>query len=151
MTPPTGHPSFTEGSPFVRLLSHPSRVKIADVMLRRPQSEMSASEISGLAGITESAFSRNKEVFLEMGFMLVDDSGRESIYRLNTQKESVRQLGKAHTELLSDAEEIFEHLQEENLSFDEYLRKQAQKSPKTEEEQENNEKEATKKLATAMS
>lgn len=105
-------PSFSESSPFVRLLRNPSRVKIVDVLLRRPQSDLTASAICELADIDRSTFSRNKQVFIDMGFVSVDNEGKETVYSLNADSESVKRLGKAHSALLTDADSIFPSLAE---------------------------------------
>ncbi len=114
--------TFSETSPFVRLLSNPSRVKIADVFLRRPNSVLIAGEITELAGISESTFSRNKDVFLEMEFLQTRERGGQRVYQLNTENETVQKFGEAHTQLLVDAEAIFEESGRQEMSIEDVIR-----------------------------
>lgn len=94
---------YSADSPFVRLLATPSRVKILDVLLRRHASELTASEISEQAGIDEGTFSRNKDLFEDLGIVESRKEGRTTYYRLNTDSSIVEGFGNAHSELLAHA------------------------------------------------
>jgi len=97
---------YTDDSPFVRLLATPSRVKILDVLLRRHASELTASEISEQAGIDEGTFSRNKDLFEELGIVESHEEGRTTYYRLKADSPVAKAFGTAHSELLVQAEEL---------------------------------------------
>jgi len=91
---------YTEQSPFVRLLETPGRVKILDIFLRKPQTELSAEDISKLADISRSTFSRNKKVLIKLDLIskVRSESGTE-YYSLNQNNEINKILEKAQTEL----------------------------------------------------
>lgn len=97
---------YSDDSPFVRLLATPSRVKILDVLLRRHASELTASEISEQAGIDEGTFSRNKDLFEELGIVTSRKEGHRTYYQLNTDSPIVAAFGTAHSELLVRAQEL---------------------------------------------
>lgn len=98
--------TYTENSPFVRLLSTPGRVKILDILLRRHSSQLTASEIAKQAGIDPGTFSRNKDLFIELDIVETREEGRQTIYQLNTDSDVVKHFGRAHTELLAHAEAV---------------------------------------------
>lgn len=107
---PRTSPTYTDSSPFVRLLSTPGRVKILDVLLRRHSSKLTAGEIAEQAGIDPGTFSRNKDLFLELDIVTTTQDGRQTMYQLNTDSEVVKHFGRAHTELLSHAEAVLGEL-----------------------------------------
>lgn len=96
---------YGEDSPFVRLLETPGRVRILDVFLRRFNSELSASDISDL--VSESTFSRNKDVLIELDIIEhVRSEGGKNYYRLNLDSELVELLGQFHTQLIAHTDAI---------------------------------------------
>lgn len=102
--------TYSDSSPFVRLLSTPGRVKILDVLLRRHTSHLTAGEIADQAGIDEGTFSRNKEIFIDLNIVDTTREGRQTVYQLNTESEVVQHFGQAHTALLAHAETIHDEL-----------------------------------------
>ena len=118
---PQEAPPYGDKSPFVRLLSTPGRVRVLDAFLRKYRSEMSANDIHTLTGLSESAFSRNKDVLLNLDIISqTRKEGGTHYYRLNTDEEIVKLLGNFHTELLSHADRITEKTA---ISEEEYIGK----------------------------
>lgn len=97
---------FTDDSPFVRLLGTEGRVRIIDVLLRQHTNWMTPGEICDAARISNSTFSRNKDVLLELGILNQRKQGNSTLYRVNVENDVVNLLGRFHTELLSYSEEI---------------------------------------------
>lgn len=109
--------TYGEYSPFVRLLETPGRVRILDVFLRRFESELSASDIAHL--VSESTFSRNKDVLLELGVInQTREVAGKKYYQLNRDSELVKLLGQFHTQLIVHSSDIVDGtdtLQEEYI------------------------------------
>lgn len=100
---------YADASPFVKILATPSRVKILDTLLRRHASQLSAKQIAKQAGVSEPAFSRNKDMLLDIGVLQKTQRGRTSYYSVNMDSDIVKHLGKAHTELLKHQRDIAWH------------------------------------------
>lgn len=100
--------TYTDGSPFVRLLSNPGRVKIIDVLLRNPTRTLTAGNIADLAGVDPATVYRNSDVLCEMNFMTELEQGSQTLYELNRESESVQALAEANTQLLAETEAIME-------------------------------------------
>lgn len=99
--------SYAENSPFVRLLGKPGRVKILDVLLRKHYTDLTASQITDLAGVSPSTFSRNKEELLGLDIIHeAGDVGGTTVYTLNTDSELAQILRDAQTELFEHTSEV---------------------------------------------
>lgn len=104
--------SYARDSPFVRLLGKPGRVKILDVLLRKHYTELTASQITDLAGVSPSTFSRNKDELLDLGIIReAGDVGGTTVYTLNTESELAQVLRDAQNKL-------FEHTSRINVTTD---------------------------------
>lgn len=115
-----GNVSYADHSPFVRLLKNASRVKMLDALLRRPATEFSASQLSELAGISESAISRNKSTLVDLGIVTATKRGGTTYYSINRDNDVVSVLAEFHINLLTYYEEILtntESLDEEMLDW----------------------------------
>lgn len=78
-----GVSSFTDSSPFVELLGTKTRVEIIDALLRNPELELSASEISDLIGRDRSSFHRHKKVLTDLGILKkTKKEGQKQYYQL---------------------------------------------------------------------
>ncbi|MEY7851458.1 winged helix-turn-helix domain-containing protein [Natrarchaeobius sp. A-rgal3] len=88
--------SYTDNSAFVRLLETEGRVRVLDVLLRRPGVELTAADISKLAGIDESTFSRNKDVLESFDIVETEYRDGHAVYTLNTESEIVEVLAGSH-------------------------------------------------------
>jgi DNA-binding transcriptional ArsR family regulator len=98
---------YGEDSPFVRLLGTPGRVRILDVFLRRYETELSANDISHL--VSESTFSRNKDILLELDIIKqTRREGGKQYYALNRDSELVDAIGRFHTQLFDHLDAITE-------------------------------------------
>lgn len=98
---------YSDESPFVRLLGTPGRVRILDAFLTKYMTEMSASDISNLTGVSKSTFSRNKDVLQELD--LIEQSsnkGGEQFYKLNLDSSLATLLGDFHTQLLNHSDHV---------------------------------------------
>lgn len=110
---PTGNrievDAYSDDSAFVRLLETKGRVRVLDVFLRKPRTELTAEQVANLAGINPSTFSRNKGVLEELDILSksLDDDGNIQ-YRLNIDNDIVQILGRAHTELMKFSPELAE-------------------------------------------
>lgn len=108
---------FSEVSPFVQMLENPGRVKIIDTLIRRPESMLTAEQISNQGNLSESTFSRNKDFLLELGVMSSFDENGKTLYRINKEHDVVKLLAEFHTELLNHAEEILETSQDSRVKI----------------------------------
>ena len=98
--------TYTDNSAFVRLLETEGRVRILDVLLRRPYSTLTAGEISKLAGFDTSTFSQNKDELESLDIVETDHDDEQTVYSLNTETEIVQVLGQVHTELTQFGPEV---------------------------------------------
>lgn len=99
-------PSYSDLSPFVRLLKNRGRVKMLDALLRRPASELSSSELADLANVSEATVSRNKDVLLDGGIIRERRGHGRALFSLNENNEVVQVLIEFHSELLSHYEAV---------------------------------------------
>ncbi|WP_132059050.1 ArsR/SmtB family transcription factor [Halorussus amylolyticus] len=114
-----GDGTYTQASPFVRLLKTPSRVKIIDVLLGKHYEELTTQEIADLAGIDRSSVTRNIRVLQDAD--LVEQSGKVGNapqYQLNKESEVSKALGKAQASLLSHSQEIPDQGSTGEIPFD---------------------------------
>lgn len=111
--------TYSDASPFVRLLQTPSRVKIIDVFLGKHYEELKSHEIADLAGIDRSSVTRNISILEEAG--IIEQCGKEGNapqYRLNTDSEVSKSLGKTQDSLLRHSEEISQQAVPDEVPFD---------------------------------
>lgn len=94
-------------SPFVRLLATSGRVRTLDAFLRKYQTELSAGDIADVTDVSESTFSRNKDVLLELNIIeqTHSEAGKQ-YYRLNVDSPLVKLLAEFHTKLIQHTDEI---------------------------------------------
>jgi uncharacterized small protein (DUF1192 family) len=99
--------SYTEASPFVRLLGKSGRVKIVDVLLGKHYETMTASEIAQLADIAESTVNRNIDPLIEYGVVekVGEVSGTQQ-YSLNKDSPVSQTLARTREELLKHRNNI---------------------------------------------
>jgi hypothetical protein len=117
-TPESGDTAFSEGSPFVRLLGTTGRVRIVDAFLNKSHAELSARDVRELTGISESTFSRNKDVLLELDVIVpVESRTGKQFYRLNTDAELVKLLGEFHSRLWQFGDEVNDQLETEAREY----------------------------------
>lgn len=128
------NPSYDHYSPFVRLLGTPGRARILDAFLRKYRTELSAGDVASLTHVSESTFSRNKDVLLELDIIIpTREVGSKQYYQLNLESPIVELLGRFHTQLLDYADYIAERT---TISDEEYIgRLMMVKSAKTERKQ----------------
>lgn len=115
--------TYTKGSPFVRLLGTPGRVKILDVFLRKHYQELTPSEVARLADIAPSTFHRNIDYLVEAG--IVDQTreiGGATLYQLNKENPVSEIFGKARSSLLDHLQNIpdtgeFEQINAEDMKI----------------------------------
>lgn len=120
MSEKAGHKNtpFSGGSPFVRLLGTRGRVRILDAFLSKSRAELSAKDVKELTGISESTFSRNKGVLLELDILIPTGSrDGEQHYRLNTDAELVQLLGEFHSRLWQFGDEMNDKLETETRKY----------------------------------
>lgn len=125
-------PSYSNLSPFVRLLKNRGRVKMLDALLRRPASEVSSEELANLAGVSKATVSRNRGVLLEMGIISVREDNNRALYSLNEENEVVQVLADFHSELLS----YYQDIMSSKESYDEHLKTILEAINERQEEQE---------------
>lgn len=121
------HP-YVEASPFYRVFSTPTRAKLVDVFLRNPHRELTASDLTELADVDQSAISRNINALIESG--IVEYLGYKSDgkhYRLDTENEFAKALGRAHAEVITEDIPLDEESSADDK--DETLREDASESP----------------------
>lgn len=94
-----GAGAHSDYSAFVRLLETKGRVRVLDVLLGKPHSELTAKQIADLAGIDKSTVHRNKGILLEFGVIEEIDQGSSPRYTIDLDNEIAKILGRAHTEL----------------------------------------------------
>lgn len=101
------HQSRSTRSPFVRLLATPGRVRTLDAFLRKYQTELSAGDVANITDVSESTFSRNKDVLIELGIIerTRSEAGKQ-YYRLNVDSPLVGLLAEFHTKLIEYTDEI---------------------------------------------
>lgn len=98
---------YSEGSPFVRLLGKPGRVKLLDVFLRKHYQELTAPEVSDLANVAPSTFHRNIDYLVEIGVIEpTREIGGTQLYKLNIDNQIAKVLGSLRTELLEFTDQI---------------------------------------------
>lgn len=102
-----GSNPYSDKSPFVRLLETRGRVRILDAFLNKYQTEMSAKDLNELTGVSESTFSRNKDVLLELDILekSKNENGKQ-YYQLNLDSSLVQLLGEFHTRLLEHSDYV---------------------------------------------
>lgn len=101
------HQSRSTQSPFVRLLATPGRVRTLDAFLRKYQTELSAGDVANITDVSESTFSRNKDVLIELDIIerTRSEAGKQ-YYRLNVDSPLVGLLAEFHTKLIEYTDEI---------------------------------------------
>jgi len=93
--------SYSEKSPFVRLLGTRGRVRILDVFLRKHYKELGATEVADLAGVSPSTFHRNINELKDLDIVRETKSvSGVAQYKLNEESPIAQTLGKARSELL---------------------------------------------------
>lgn len=108
------HP-YVEASPFYRVFSTPTRVKLVDVFLRNPHRELTTSDLTQLASVDQSAIGRNIDALIDSG--IVEYLGYKSDgkhYRLDTEHEFAKALGRAHAEVITEDIPLEESSSEED-------------------------------------
>lgn len=113
--------AYTDNSAFVRLLETEGRVRILDVLLRRPHATLTAGEISELAGFDTSTFSRNKGELESLDIVEKDFDGGQAVYSLNVDNEIVQVLGEAHTELARFDPKVVDQMDDHDNDLGEIL------------------------------
>lgn len=99
--------TYSDASPFVRLLRTPSRVKIIDVLLGKHYESLTSREIAELADIDRSSVTRNIPILEDIG--LVEQAGKVGNaprYQLNTESEVAKALGRAQANLLDQSANV---------------------------------------------
>lgn len=96
----------TDESPFVELLGTESRVRILDVLLRKPHMTLTRAEIAELAGVDPTTFDRNKPILERLGCLSTTKDRGQTEYSLNIEHPVVKRLGSARAELLEYMEEV---------------------------------------------
>jgi DNA-binding transcriptional ArsR family regulator len=100
---------YLDVSPFVRLFSKSGRVKILDVFLRQPHTELSVSEVAEVADISPSTFHRNIDTIKELGVVKESEERSGTVYyELNTENPVAQILGETHQELIRYQKEVLE-------------------------------------------
>ena len=97
--------AYVDRSGLVRLLGTPGRTKMMAVFLGTREAELTGAEIAKFAGIDKSTVSRNIDVLVQLG--IIEEArtvGNSVLYRLDSDSEVSKALGKAQQELLSDLE-----------------------------------------------
>jgi DNA-binding transcriptional ArsR family regulator len=123
-----GEESYSDLSPFVRLLKNRGRVKILDVLLRRPNSELTAEQLSDLADISVSTISRNRGALENLEIVRSREREGVTYYSLNADNEVVRLLGEFHIELIDHFDHILSNTDNAGTTLIELLRKKAEES-----------------------
>lgn len=137
----------TDESAFVKLLATEGRVRILDVLLRKPHVTLTRSEIAELAGVDPTTFDRNKDILEQLGCLESTNGSRRTEYSLDTEHPVVRALGTARAELLEYTSDIAHHTTSNNR---EEIRKMAsQELKETGEQNERFEDRITKKIAAS--
>jgi len=97
----SGERSYSEKSPFVRLLETRGRVRILDVFLRKHYTELGATDVADLADVSPSTFHRNISELKDLDIVRETDSvSGVTQYKLNEDSPIAQTLGKARAELL---------------------------------------------------
>ena len=100
----------TDESAFVKLLGTEGRVRILDVLLRKPHVTLTRAEIAELAGIDPTTFDRNKEILRQLGLLNIKNLiGHTTENTINTDSHISKVLGTARSELLEHATEPRNH------------------------------------------
>jgi DNA-binding transcriptional ArsR family regulator len=87
-------------SAFVELLGSPGRVKILESFLNHPQASLTVEEVAGFADISQSTFSRNADLLLDLDLIEVADRvGNTTLYRLNQNSDLAAHLAQAQRDL----------------------------------------------------
>jgi DNA-binding transcriptional ArsR family regulator len=95
----------TDESAFVKLLGTEGRVRILDVLLRKPHVTLTRAEIAELAGVDPTTFDRNKDV-LEQLNCLEQTGDERTEYSLNIEHPVIEALGTTRAELLEYVDQI---------------------------------------------
>lgn len=114
--------SYSESSPFVRLLKNRGRVKMLDVLLRRPSTKFSSQQWAELANISEPTVSRNKGALIDLGIITPEAEYGKTYYQLNLDNEVVKELGQFHTKLLAHHGEIIKKTKEPERGLEKQAR-----------------------------
>lgn len=96
---------YSDDSPFIRLFKNPGRVRMLNVFVSKPYVELSAQEVSQLAGINDSTFYRNIDELELIG--IVEKTGENS-YTLDEENEIAMKLVEWNADLLKHSREIVE-------------------------------------------
>lgn len=98
---------LVENSAFQQILGSPGKAKILEVLLSKHDTQLNQSEIAELAGVNQSTVSRNLDQFVSSGIVQeVDKRGQSRFYKLNTQSEISKSLGKLRSAIIESAEDI---------------------------------------------
>lgn len=97
-------------------------MKIISVLLRKHYQPLTVREIAELAGVDRSTVQRNIGVIVKIGIAeTADKVAGAQRYRINTESEVAKALGKAQTELFSEGETVSRELvrDQDNVERDE--------------------------------
>lgn len=111
--------TYSDNSPFVRLLETKGRVRILDTFISKPHVELSAEDIHDISGVSESTFARNKDVLIELDIIThTKEVGQKKYYKLNTDNPIVTDIAEFHTNLV----DYIDHINNStNLSREQYI------------------------------
>lgn len=96
--------SYTDNSPFVRILRNESHVRVLDAMLANPEQKRTVSRLKELTGMARSTVLRALETLEDTGLVKQPDSvGGTNLYQ-PTEHAAMEYLHGAQTALLTDEE-----------------------------------------------
>jgi hypothetical protein len=97
-----GTPSYTDNSPFVRVLRNESHVRVLDAMLANPEEKRTVSRLMELTGMARSTVLRALDTLEDMDLVKQPDSvGGVNLYQ-PTDHSAMKHLHGAQTALLTD-------------------------------------------------
>ncbi|WP_128477937.1 winged helix-turn-helix domain-containing protein [Halorussus pelagicus] len=129
---PNAEGSYSENSPFVRLLGTQGRVRILDVFLRKHYKELTAAEVADLAGVSPSTFHRNINELKDLSVVReTEPVAGTTRYKLNEDSPIAQTLGRAQSELLEYSRKVMNETESSELpNIEEVLSAQNRRSKK---------------------
>lgn len=113
---PHANGSYSENSPFVRLLGTQGSVRILDVFLRKHYKKLTAAEVADLAGVSRSTFHRNISELEDLDIVKqTEPISGTTRYELNEESPIAQTLGRAQSELLKYSRKVMRETESTGL------------------------------------
>lgn len=109
----------SDAAPLRRLMGTDARAELVSAFLRRPGKELTASEVSDIAGVDRSSVYRHVDILVDVGLVEEVEGGSGRSFRLNMDDELAQSLGETHQLLVRRSQAVAPpEIEEEPLAED---------------------------------